>query len=171
MWLIVICFITLGGESNIKRGSGAASGILNQALLSKTKSSFSTSAFSVNYSDSGLFGITVVAPKDSIADVVACASSELSAIGQNGLDADTLQVAKHKLKSQYLRNASSSNYVADVAYQASVLDSVASPQDVASMIDRVAAKDVKSAAGRVLGGKRSLAVVGQTYDGPYLEDL
>ena len=146
-------------------------GVLNQAIQNSTNSAFSTEAFSVNYSDCGLFGVTVVAPKESISDVIGLASSELRVIGRDGISPDALQAAKNKLKSKYLMVAFSSSDVANVAYQASVLGKVMTPEVVVSMIDRVTPDDVAAVAKRVLGGKRSFASVGQVPNGVYLQDL
>nr|CAB3267528.1 cytochrome b-c1 complex subunit 2, mitochondrial-like [Phallusia mammillata] len=162
----------LGVTGNIRRGSGLNHGSLNPAVEKSTDGVFSTNAFSVNYSDTGLFGIYVVSPQESINAVLQAVSAECKKVASNGLSDAAVNGAKERFKAAVLMNAECmSKTVQDMAVQSSVLGTIASPSSIVALIDGVSAADVAGVARRVLTGKRGLATVGRGSDGPFLRDL
>ena len=160
-----------GSPTNIRGGSSLHCGVLHKALGNCSNVGASAYAFSINYSDCGLFGVTVAAPRDDISDVVSSVATQLQSISRDGVGNDLVNAAKRKLQARILMEAECGSSVADIAYQASVLDGVVSPQQIASMVDKITSDNVSAVARRVLAGKKSIATVGQKYTGPFLQDL
>ena len=146
-------------------------GLLNRAVAKNTEKPFSTSAFSINYSDCGLFGVIVTAPNESLCEIVAQVASELRVIARDGIKQEVVDGAKRKLMFQIMTNSESCAAVSDVAYQASVLGSTVTPRQMLALIEKVSPDQVANAAQRLICGKKSLTTLGKTCVGPYLEDL
>ena len=163
--------LVAGTQTNIKRGSGLVNGVLNHAVGKSTTSPFSTSAFSVNYSDCGLFGVTVAAPNENLIQTVNLVGAELRVVARDGVVREVVESAKRRLKLKVLLESESSQAVGDAASQASILNTVVTPQRMAEMIDAVTHDQVKSVAQRILNGKKSLATVGLARNRPVLGDL
>jgi len=162
----------LGTQSNIKRGSGLTHGVLNSAIAETLSCPFSTSASSLNYSDAGLFTVHVVAGASDIAAATIAASAQCARIASEGLDAATVEAAKARAKSTILMAYENAEFALEAsAVQASVTGSFASKAKLAALIDAVTAEDVSAVAKKVLGGRKSLATLGNPCNVPILQDL
>ncbi|XP_076806556.1 cytochrome b-c1 complex subunit 2, mitochondrial-like [Clavelina lepadiformis] len=162
---------TMGTGCNIKRGSGLANGVVNSAVENATNGVFTTSAYSVNYTDCGLFGLSIIAPPDNISSVVSATAAECEKIATQGIDQNAVEGGKQRLKAAILMENESGAGAADIAVQASTLDAVSSPAQIASLVDSVSAQYLAAVAQRVLSGKKSLATVGPSYNGPFVQEL
>jgi len=162
----------LGTQGNVKRGSGLSHGILNSLIASQISCPFSTSASSLNYSDSGLFTVHVVAAAGDIAAATIAASAQLAGIASDGVDAVAVESAKSRAKSAVLMAYENGEFALHAsAVQASITGSFASRAKFAQLIDAVSTEDVASVAKRVLGGRKSLATLGNPCNVPILQDL
>jgi len=162
----------LGTQSNIKRGSGLSHGVLNSAIAETLSCPFSTSTSSLNYSDTGLFTVHVVAGAGDIAAATVAASAQCARIASDGVDAATVDAAKARAKSAVLMAYENAEFaLQSSAVQASVTGSFASKAKLAAMIDAVTAEDVSAVAKKVLGGRKSLATLGNPCNVPILQDL
>lgn len=162
----------LGTQSNIKRASGLTHGVLNSAIAETLSCPFSTSASSLNYSDAGLFTVHVVAGANDIAAATIAASAQCARIASEGLDAATVEAAKARAKSTILMAYENAEFALEAsAVQASVTGSFASKAKLAALIDAVTADDVSAVAKKVLGGRKSLATLGNPCNVPILQDL
>ncbi|XP_002125685.2 cytochrome b-c1 complex subunit 2, mitochondrial-like [Ciona intestinalis] len=162
----------LGSTSSIKRSSGLKHGVLNSAVDRATNAIFNTSAFSINYSDCGLFGVHVVAQKSDFSKVAQATAAECSKIALSGIPNDAVEGAKQRLKAKIIMGSENSAYtVEDVAVQTAVLGTVAEPSKICKMIDGISAQQVAGVAKQVLGGKKSFATVGDCLNTPRLQDI
>jgi len=156
----------------VKRGSGLSHGVLNSAIAETISCPFSTSTCSLNYSDAGLFTVHVVAAAGDIAAATIAASAQLSRIAGEGLDAATVEGAKQRAKAAVLMAYENGEFALhSSAVQASVTGSFASRAKFAQLIDGVSTEDVAAVAKRVLGGRKSLATLGNPCNVPILQDL
>jgi len=162
----------LGTQSNIKRATGLTHGVLNSAIADTLSCPFSTSTSSLNYSDSGLFTVHVVAGATDIAAATIAASAQCARIASDGLDAAAVEAGKARAKSAVLMAYENAEFALhSSAVQASVTGSFASKAKLAAMIDAVSAEDVSAVAKRVLGGRKSLSTLGNHCNVPILQDL
>lgn len=83
--------LLLGGESSVKWGQGAS------PLSKLARGAASAKAFNLAYSDAGLFGISVSAPTNEVADIATKAVAELKQVAQ-GVSSDALKQAVNKAK-------------------------------------------------------------------------
>jgi len=165
-------FYGAGTDTQIKRGSGLANGLVNSKVAKATDSPFSTRAFSVNYSDNGLFGVHVVAPREKIDEVVRATSGVCKEIAAGSIPKDAVEGAKQRLKASLLMSdEKASNVLEDIAVETAVLGTVPATSEILAKIDAVTTGSVTGAAKKALGGKMSLTTVGKGGDGPYLCEL
>ncbi|XP_030315472.1 cytochrome b-c1 complex subunit 2, mitochondrial isoform X3 [Calypte anna] len=83
----------LGAGPLIKRGSNVTSK-LSQGIGKATTHPFDASAFNVNYSDSGLFGIFVISQAPHAGEVIKAALNQVKAVAQGGVTDDDVKKAK-----------------------------------------------------------------------------
>uniref|UniRef100_H2ZR16 Peptidase M16 N-terminal domain-containing protein n=1 Tax=Ciona savignyi TaxID=51511 RepID=H2ZR16_CIOSA len=121
----------MGSISSIKRSSGMNHGVVNAAVESATNAVFNTSTFSLNYADTGLFGVHVVAQKNDFAKVMETTAAQCSKIASSGLSDTAIEAAKQRLKAKIcMSTENSSQTVEDIAVQAATIGTVATPSKI-----------------------------------------
>ncbi|MEE6497729.1 hypothetical protein FKM82_002824 [Ascaphus truei] len=161
----------LGAGPYIKRGSNASCK-LSQAVAKSTNQPFDVSAFNVNYSDSGLFGIYTISQAAAAGDVIKAAVNQVKTITQSSVTEADVTRAKNQLKSQYLMSVESSlGLLCEIGSQALASGTYTSPSDAILQIDSVTSADVVNAAKKFVSGKKSMAATGNLETTPFVADL
>ncbi|XP_054850582.1 cytochrome b-c1 complex subunit 2, mitochondrial [Eublepharis macularius] len=161
----------LGAGPLVKRGSSVTSKLI-QGTVKATTQPFDVSAFNVNYSDSGLFGIYTIAQPSAAGDVIKAALSQVKAVAQGGLTDEEVTRAKNQLKAALLMSAElSSNLLEEIGSQALASGSYTPPGAVVEKIDAVATADIVNAAKKFVNGKKSMAASGDLANTPFVDEL
>ncbi|CAH2307179.1 cytochrome b-c1 complex subunit 2, mitochondrial [Pelobates cultripes] len=161
----------LGAGPFIKRGSNTSSK-LSQAVSKATNQPFDVSAFNVNYSDSGLFGIYTISQAAAADEVIKAAVNQVKAIAQGGVTEADIARAKNQLKFHYLLSVeNSTGLLNEIGSQALVSGSYTSPNDAVQQIDSVTSAEVVNAAKKFASGKKSFAASGNLENTPFVSDL
>jgi len=159
----------LGVGPHVKYSSGASN--LAKATNSAASNPHHVSAFTANYSDAGLFGITVTANNSDVVKVLEAAGQQLKSV-LSGVKQVDVDVAKAQLKAsiamQFEDPDELLNYLADQTLHS---DTVLTPADVYKMVDAVTLADVNNAAKAIAATKPSLAATGNTIGVPYVDQL
>uniref|UniRef100_A0A8C8C442 Ubiquinol-cytochrome c reductase core protein 2b n=1 Tax=Oncorhynchus tshawytscha TaxID=74940 RepID=A0A8C8C442_ONCTS len=160
----------LGVGPHIKRGSNSTSKLI-QGVAKATADPFDASAFNVNYSDSGLFGVYTISQSAAAGDVIKAAIGQVKAVASGVSEAD-LTRAKTQLKAEYLMSLESSEGLLDaMGSQALTRGAYHSPEVIAQMIDSVSATDVANAANKFVSGKKSMASSGNLVKTPFVDEI
>ncbi|XP_018596695.1 cytochrome b-c1 complex subunit 2, mitochondrial isoform X2 [Scleropages formosus] len=161
----------LGAGPYVKRGSSTTCK-LRQSIAKATTQPFDASAFNVNYSDSGLFGVYTISQYGSATDVINAALSQVKMVAHgNFTDAD-LTKAKNQAKSEYLMSLEVSDGLLEDMGQQCVADGVYhSPEVVVSTINSVTSESVVNAAKKFVAGKKTMASSGHLVNTPFLDEL
>nr|XP_046213097.1 cytochrome b-c1 complex subunit 2, mitochondrial-like [Oncorhynchus gorbuscha] len=160
----------LGAGPHIKRGSNSTSKLI-QGVAKATADPFDASAFNVNYSDSGLFGVYTISQSAAAGDVIKAAIGQVKAVASGVSEAD-LTRAKTQLKAEYLMSLESSEGLLDaMGSQALARGAYHSPEAIAQMIDSVSATDVANAANKFVSGKKSMASSGNLVKTPFVDEI
>ncbi|CAM0958605.1 unnamed protein product [Alopecurus aequalis] len=120
------------------------------------------STFSTVYDDTGLFGIHLAAPSNSVAVAVDIAIRELTAIAKPGEVTEAeLSRAKNSTISSVLRNLESrKNHTEDIGRQLLIDSSGKSSQHFLERIDEVTLDDITSTAHKMLSSCPTMASLG-----------
>uniref|UniRef100_A0A673W5N2 Ubiquinol-cytochrome c reductase core protein 2b n=1 Tax=Salmo trutta TaxID=8032 RepID=A0A673W5N2_SALTR len=160
----------LGAGPHIKRGSNSTSKLI-QGVAKATADPFDASAFNVNYSDSGLFGVYTISQSAAAGDVIKAAIGQVKAVARGVSEAD-LTRAKTQLKAEYLMALESSEGLLDaMGSQALARGAYHSPEAIAQKIDSVSATDVANAANKFVSGKKSMASSGNLIKTPFVDEI
>uniref|UniRef100_A0A4W5QSG3 Ubiquinol-cytochrome c reductase core protein 2b n=1 Tax=Hucho hucho TaxID=62062 RepID=A0A4W5QSG3_9TELE len=155
----------LGAGPHIKRGSNSTSKLI-QGVAKASADPFDASAFNVNYSDSGLFGVYTISQS-----VIKAAIGQVKAVARGVSEAD-LNRAKTQLKAEYLMSLESSEGLLDaMGSQALARGAYHSPEAIAQKIDSVSATDVANAANKFVSGKKSMASSGNLIKTPFVDEI
>ncbi|XP_005054720.1 PREDICTED: cytochrome b-c1 complex subunit 2, mitochondrial [Ficedula albicollis] len=161
----------LGAGPFVKRGSNVTSK-LTQGVARVTNQPFDVSAFNVNYSDSGLFGIYTISQAPSAGEVIKAALGQVKAVAQGGVTDADVKTAKNQLKANILMSAETSKgLLNEIGTEALVSGTHTSPSAAAQKIDSVATADVVNAAKKFISGKKSMAATGDLGNTPFLDEL
>lgn len=161
----------LGTGSFVKRGNNVSSKLF-QGVVKATTQPFDVSAFNVNYSDSGLFGIYAVSQSAVAGDVLKAAMNQVKAVAEGGItDADVAQ-AKTQLKARFLMSLESSDELLnEIGSQVLATGAYIPPSDAAQAVDAVSATEVINAARKFIAGKKSMAASGNLGHTPFVDEL
>lgn len=160
----------MGGNSRVKYQRLANR--LPKAASKTMNVPFTASAFSVNYSNSGLFGILLESDGANIGKLVSSVNQEIASMASGGISEDEINAGKQCLKADILMLSESSRAaVNDMAVQLSVLDAYTSPEEIVTKVDSITPSEVLRVAKTVLGSKKSLVALGDITHCPYLSDL
>jgi len=154
-----------GTSPAVRPWGGSSAGLISKMSTSTS----SAKAFSLNYSDSGLFGALIAAPaKDAGAHVDGAVKILKSA---NITDADITR-GKNQLKRSIL-SAMESGFESSYRLGVGALfnKQALNGNQVAALVDEVSAEDVKAAARKVSSGKLTITAVGNLRTVPFLSDL
>ncbi|XP_018421610.1 PREDICTED: cytochrome b-c1 complex subunit 2, mitochondrial [Nanorana parkeri] len=161
----------VGAGPYIKRGSNSTSK-LSQAVSKATSQPFDVSAFNASYSDSGLFGVSVISQAADSGDVIKAAVDQVKAVAGGTVSESDIARAKNQLKSQYfLSTENSSGLLNEIGSQALAAGSYTPPAAVIQQIDSVTKADVVNAAKKFASGNKSLAANGNLESTPFASDL
>lgn len=138
---------------------------LSRTLLPLAVQPASVSAFSLNYSDAGLFGFHVVADKQDAGKLTTGLVNELRNVAKAGLTATEVSAAKNSLKFQLADAAGTSTGLIDRLSQDQ------SQIDLQAVVDSITAADVNAFVKKVAAGPMSLAAIGDLSHLPRLADL
>ncbi|XP_048351267.1 LOW QUALITY PROTEIN: cytochrome b-c1 complex subunit 2, mitochondrial [Sphaerodactylus townsendi] len=161
----------LGAGPLVKRGSGITNKLIQGAAKATTQP-FDASAFNVNYSDSGLFGIYAVSQPSAAGEVIKASLNQVKAIAQGGLTEEEVRTAKNQLKAALLMSVESSDgLLEEIGCQALASGAYASPAAVVEKIDAVTTADIVNAAKKFVSGKKSMAASGGLANTPFVDEL
>ncbi|XP_077260014.1 ubiquinol-cytochrome c reductase core protein 2 isoform X2 [Temnothorax americanus] len=161
----------IGSGPRVKWGSSVSP--LHKAVSGTTSTDqFALSPYYAFYSDSGLFGF-VLSSVPSVAGSVTKAATEYLR-SPKLTDADIAR-GKTTLKAEILYAANDVAFLESMEQQAILLyrakGRVYNPSDLAAEIDKITASQVKSVAGKLAGGKLSMAAIGDLSTVPYVDEL
>lgn len=162
----------MGTGPSVKYGTGAAGSRLIQAAGGATSQPFALSGININYTDSGLFGFSVVAQASEVGKVLKAAASQMKTnLAQGNIDDQEVLRAKNQLKAAIsMLSESSSDTLEDLGLQASSGGVIAAEQ-LCQTIDGITGADVLTVAQKVMSGKPSMAASGDLSSTPYLDEL
>jgi ubiquinol-cytochrome c reductase core subunit 2 len=127
--------------------------------------------FHVTYADTGMFGFIVTAHADKMAPVLKIVSDAAKQVA-NGVKDDELARAKTRVASNVLLNAEDGvQMLRDLSAQTLGPSDIASPFDMAKLIQNVTSADVQTAAKKLSSGKLAMGAVGKLSSTPYLDQL
>lgn len=161
----------LGSGSQVKYSTSASS-FLTKASAQVTDAPHQVSGFSVNYSDAGLLGFTVIAPNSAINQVVRAAAELFKNVLSSGISDADLARGKAQLKAGIAMDFEKPDVALNwIGEQALNSDQILTLKDVLDMVDDVTAAQVNKVAKTISQSKPSLAATGNTSGVPYLDDL
>jgi len=161
----------LGMGPSIKYSDGGAS-LLSKAVAKASSAPNYVSSMSANYSDSGLFGFTAVAPASDINNVVKAASEQLkSVLSGNVSEADFKKAKKQLSASVAMQMENQDALLSWVAEQALIGEGILTPADALKMVDALTVSDVNAAAKKIGSSKPSMGATGNTGNLSYLDKL
>jgi len=154
----------LGSGPRTKRGVNAGGKLT--AAVGDSADNASVTAFSVNYSDSGLLGVVIASTPCSVDTVTRKATEVLK--GASFSEEDVSR-AKSQLKSDIaLATESDDGMLEEMGLQSLQSRKVASPGEINGLIDSVTAADLNAL---IKKGKLSVASYGNIAKVPYLDEL
>lgn len=121
----------------------------------------------MNYSDAGLFGVTIAAPANLAKDAVTKAAKLLRSLKVSD---GQLAGAKAQLKADLLSGLDNSAQALE-QLTASALFNGSDVLSVLSQLEKVTLADVNAAASRLASAKFALAAVGNVQQVPYADEL
>uniref|UniRef100_A0A671TUA6 Ubiquinol-cytochrome c reductase core protein 2b n=1 Tax=Sparus aurata TaxID=8175 RepID=A0A671TUA6_SPAAU len=161
----------LGAGPLVKRGSCATSKLI-QGCTKATADPFDVSAFNVNYSDSGLFGVYTISQVASAGDVIKAAVAQVKAVADGAVTAADLTQAKAQLKAHILMSQETSEgLLEDMGAQALANGSYVSTEEISKNIDNVSLTDVANAAKKFVSGKKTMASSGNLIKTPFVDEI
>jgi len=129
------------------------------------------SAFNVNYSDSGLFGVFGIASAGHAPQLVNGIAKGIKSI-ISSIDSASLEAAKNRFKVDLYSNTESrSGLMEFVAHQALISGKVDSVESFVSEVGKVTVEDLKRVASKTFSSKPSLVVVGDIENVPTLDSI
>ncbi|KAL7340040.1 exocyst complex component EXO84 [Rhodotorula toruloides] len=149
--------VLLGGQASVKWGAGAS------PLAKLATSTSSAKAFNLGYSDAGLFGISVSAKTNDVADVATKALSELKNVA-NGVSDELVKQAVAKAKfaaAAALETREGKTLV--LGEQLASGGEAPAIDDIFAKLDKVTGESLAKAAKNALASKPTTVAVGNTH--------
>jgi len=160
----------LGVGPSIKYSGGKS--CLAQAAAKASPAPHYVSSLTANYSDSGLFGFSAVAPASDINEIAKAAGQELKKVLSTGVKEADVTKAKNQLKASISMELENHDTLLSwVGEQALSGDQLLRPADVLKMVDAVTVADVNNAAKKIGSSKPSMSASGNTTNIPYIDQL
>lgn len=164
--------VALGTSPLVQYSSGVATSKLNKAISAATKSDFAASYLNAMYSDTGLFGVQVVANSQEIGKVLKAVVGAMGQLTKTGLTDQELQTAKRKLKASLrLFYDDGATMLEGLAAEALIVGDVTSLDALDKSIDAISLDAINKVAKKIINGKPTLAAVGDLSNTPYLDEL
>jgi len=163
----------LGGAAPVSDviGNGASSKIHRAIAGEDGQWLKEVSAFNVNYSDSGLFGLFAIAEKGNNARLLSGLGKAVQSV-VGSLDDNALNAAKKRFKADlYFNNETRSSLLQYAAYQAMVNGKIDTIDSLANSVDGITVADIKRVAAKAFSGKTTLVAVGDVQDLPDSEAI
>ncbi|BGP23162.1 ubiquinol-cytochrome c reductase core subunit 1 [Rhodotorula toruloides] len=157
--------VLLGGQASVKWGAGAS------PLAKLASSTSSAQAFNLGYSDAGLFGISVSAKTNDVADVATKALAELKNVAK-GVSDDLVKQAVAKAKfaaAAALETREGKTLV--LGEQLASGGEAPAIDDIFAKLDKVTGESLAKAAKNALASKPTTVAVGNTHALPYADSL
>lgn len=149
---------------------GGVTGGLNKNVREKSEGKVSEiSAFNLNYSDSGLFGVFGVVNGGYVPTYVHSVAKELGKL--RAVSSSDLEAAKKRAASSYVFNDSRKGLSQFYGHQALASDKHVTVEEFAQTIGSVTEADVKRVASHVFASKPTLVAVGGVDAVPTVEEF
>lgn len=160
----------LGGESSVKWAAGATP----LAKIVADSPAASARAFSLAYTDAGLFGISVSAPTAHVGTIAQKAVAELRNVAKGGAKADDVKQAIAKAK--FAAASAVESRLAKLEHAgASILEGgggeARSLEETFAALDKVTADSVAKAAKAAVESKPTTVAIGDTHKLPYSDSI
>jgi len=156
----------LGTGPRVKYSAGANK--LAKAIGPVASQPAMAATFNANYSDSGLFGVHIIATSNDIGKVTKAVANEISKVSKNGMTAQEITNAKNSLKASIALSHESSQTLIESLGQNPESKGL---EDILKSIDAVSANDVNAFIKKVATGKKSLAAIGDLSNLPRIDEL
>lgn len=156
----------LGGESSVKWSTGLSP----FAQISEKVAGANVNAFNLNFTDSGLFGVYITAPTES---VVSAAQETTKAIKQASQSISKEDLEKAKAKARFEAAAaieSRAGIHAAVGGQLLEANKVQLLEETFSKLEGVSSSGLASAASKILEKKPTTVAVGDVHKLPYADE-
>lgn len=153
-----------GGDSFSAGGPGKGmysrlyTNVLNQYYWVET-----ILADNISYADSGLFSLHAAVPSKGISHILNVIGVELRRILENPIDPEELNRAKNQLRCSLFMNLETLNvHLEDLGRQTQMHGHRISPKEMSQHIEDVTSDDIRRVLGRMVLGRLSYAVYGET---------
>lgn len=148
----------------------------NQSKLFKVmeKNSYiqELNAFHYSYSDSGLFGISVVSSPGYVPNVLQELTSSLISIKKGNFDKNDIERARLQFKADLLFTTEKRNSLLEfIAAQVFSSNSVLTPDEFVKSIDSVKAEDIISLSKKMLTCFPTFVILGDIYNNPSIPHI
>lgn len=160
----------VGAGPAVKYGVG--SGRLMKSLAASLKSPVSAGCLNANYSDSGVFGVHLMAGAPAAGDAMRVISDTLKDLAAGNITDQEVEAGKKQLKTSiYMAAENGACVIEDLAVQALLSKKIVDLLTVAEAIDAVSVADVKTVAAKVLSSTPSMGAKGGLECVPYVDQL
>uniref|UniRef100_A0A674MHL3 Ubiquinol-cytochrome c reductase core protein 2a n=1 Tax=Takifugu rubripes TaxID=31033 RepID=A0A674MHL3_TAKRU len=161
----------LGSGPRVKRGSNITSKLC-QGVAKATADPFDATAFSLSYSDSGLFGIYTVTQAGSAREVINAAVAQVRGVAEGNVSEADVTAAKNQVKTEYLMLMENSEVMLEeVGAQALAAAAYQQPDAVLQAVDAVTLDNVVKAAKTFVDGKKTMAALGHHTNTPFVDEI
>jgi len=162
----------MGMGPTIKYTSGSATSKLTGSVLKATNQPFAINCINANYTDNGLFGFFAVAQPREIEKVLRAAFGTFASVAKSGVDEADVARAKQQLKAQIsMHREGGDSLLYDLGEQALGSQEILTTADLVKFVESINTADVTNVAKRLIGGRPSMAAVGNLSRTPYADDL
>lgn len=146
---------------------------LSKAVAGSLRNPFGVSAYNVSYSDTGLFGFSMVSAYRDAPNVMKACFQQMKAVADGGIPDKVLDGVKDGLKTKIAcKNLEcGKTYARSIAVQALVTGEVLTPEALMSEIDSIGADDVKKFTSGLKKTSLSIGASGNLANMPFVEDL
>ncbi|XP_013393325.1 cytochrome b-c1 complex subunit 2, mitochondrial [Lingula anatina] len=147
-------------------------GRLPSAIAKAVNDNFMCGNLNFNYSDSGLFGFSVVANAEDAGVVLEAAAAEMKSLCSKGASSEEVARAKASLKMDtIIKQENARSFATMVTDHAENNLPAPTLQGALEAIDKVTVEQVNETAKSLLKRKPTLAAVGNTITVPFVDDL
>lgn len=144
---------------------GGSSSRLFQEIREKRGMAYAVSSFSGQYADTGLFGVYVGCLPNKIDDVLKICREELDKMIADGLTEEELARGKGQLRGSFVLGLEDTgSRMSRIAKSELVYGELMGVDEVLSRIDSVTLDDIRAVARDVIGGPKTLTVIGPYTD-------
>lgn len=161
----------LGSGPRVKRGSSVTSKLC-QGVTKATADPFDATAFSLAYSDSGLFGIYTITQAGSAREVINAAVAQVRSVAEGNVSEADFTRAKNQVKTEYLMLMENPEVMfEEVGAQALAAAAYQQPDAVLQALDAVTLDNVVKAAKKFVDGKKTMAALGHHKNTPFVDEI